>query len=170
MLIDILLFTKGGLVLALGSWLLLAAYNNLIDPQTNVQLLSQMTSMQAIKIDNDFGLGLLRRALKNTHWMSQLLKLIASCQILVALFLMIAGGLVMLVSMQLIDVPVTAALDWATLAVFAFMLIWISFILGGLWFGYWIKMGNVQMVHFTLLIISILTLIYLHLPNMNTQV
>lgn len=37
------------------------------------------------------------------------------------------------------------------------MALWLAFMVGGFWFGYWIKQGPIQQVHTTLLIISILS-------------
>lgn len=41
----------------------------------------------------------------------------------------------------------------------AFVALWLGFILTGLWFSYWVKMGPVQQAHMTLLIISICAVI-----------
>ncbi len=49
----------------------------------------------------------------------------------------------------------------ATLATSAFVGIWLFFMTGGFWFGYWLHMGAFQQVHMTLLIIGIASLIYL---------
>ncbi|CAD0215726.1 hypothetical protein AGRHK599_LOCUS3981 [Rhizobium rhizogenes] len=37
------------------------------------------------------------------------------------------------------------------------MALWLAFMVGGFWFGYWIKQGAIHQVHMTLLIISILS-------------
>jgi hypothetical protein len=43
----------------------------------------------------------------------------------------------------------------ANLALCAFTGLWLIFMLGGFWFGYWIKQGPVQQVHMMLLLIGI---------------
>ncbi|MFV0643302.1 MAG: DUF2165 family protein, partial [Sphingomonadaceae bacterium] len=46
----------------------------------------------------------------------------------------------------------------AVSALTCFMMLWLCFMIGGFWFGYWIKQGAIQQVHMTLLIISVLSI------------
>ncbi|MBO0128956.1 hypothetical protein [Agrobacterium sp. OT33] len=57
-------------------------------------------------------------------------------------------------------VTVQAARETAVRALSGFMALWLAFMVGGFWFGYWIKQGAIHQVHMTLLIISILSIGY----------
>ncbi|MNH13028.1 hypothetical protein D3C79_725870 [compost metagenome] len=48
----------------------------------------------------------------------------------------------------------------AVIALTCFLLLWFSFICGGLWFGYWLKQGAMQSVHMTLILIGLLSLLF----------
>lgn len=49
----------------------------------------------------------------------------------------------------------TSALCCVNQALLLFIFHWGAFLCGGLWFGYWLKQGAIQMVHMTLLVIGI---------------
>jgi len=154
--INTFVIIKSLFLFSMGSWLLLAAINNLVDPQTNITLLNRMMHMDELFQDDELGLGLRSRAFKNARFTSSLLVLIALFQCFVS-FLLIAVGIIFFsiaIGHDLMSVGL--ATDLANIAVLLFSLMWFSFLIGGLWFGYWIKMGAVQIVHFTLLIISLL--------------
>jgi hypothetical protein len=47
----------------------------------------------------------------------------------------------------------------------AFLGLWLFFLCGGLWFGYWMKMGPVQQVHLTLMVIALLAVLVVNAPE-----
>ncbi len=150
-------------VLSAGIWLLLAAFNNLTDPGTNVRLLVRMMTMEDIRRDNDLGLGLLQRAISDTKFIPAFLKAIAYVQIVIAASLILSSlGLVASV-MEVVWISRLDILMITNLSIFSFFTLWAFFLIGGLWFGYWIKMGIVQNVHFVLILYSILLMIVVNL-------
>ncbi|WP_236985964.1 DUF2165 family protein [Marinagarivorans cellulosilyticus] len=162
---DAFLLSKAMIVGGLGSWLMMAAYNNLADPNTNITLLNKMMTLESIVADGDLGLGLVGRTTKFSKKIPLLLKTIAFVQIGIALCLLFSSGMLALSALSLSGISQEASVSVATLSMTLFMGMWWFFIIGGLWFGYWIKMGTVQMVHFTLLIISILVITVLNLSG-----
>lgn len=52
----------------------------------------------------------------------------------------------------------------ANIALSMFAAMWLVFLCGGLWFGYWIKQGPIQGVHFTLLILSVACMMLVNQP------
>lgn len=165
--LDGLLVAKGFFVLSLGSWLLLAAFNNIVDQTTNVTLLNRMLRMEGLLKDHELGLGLRPRLMKSSLLANGLIKCISSVQFLVAFFLIGTGLVFLSLAMGSAVMPEHLATTMATLALLCFASIWAFFLIGGLWFGYWIKMGNIQMTHFTLLILSLLSVILVNLGNGN---
>jgi len=148
----------------LGSWLLLAALNNLMDANTNITLLRRMMRMDAIREDGILGQGLLVRAIRNDACIPLLLRTVALTQLLIATALMLAALAMAAVGLQLGEVDSAWLTDVATLSVSAFLTLWFFFLVGGLWFGYWIKMGSVQIVHFIMLMFGFLLLLLLRIP------
>ncbi len=52
-----------------------------------------------------------------------------------------------------------------TLALTCFLMLWMGFICGGLWFGYWLKQGAIQSVHMTLILITLASLQYVQIKQ-----
>jgi hypothetical protein len=55
------------------------------------------------------------------------------------------------------------ALTVANLGLAVFLAIFLGFLLTGLWFSYWVKMGPVQQGHLTLLLIGLAAVIVVNL-------
>ncbi|WP_111977033.1 DUF2165 family protein [Algibacillus agarilyticus] len=163
--LDALLLAKGIILFGLGTWLLLAAINNFVDPRTNLTLLKKMMTMAAIKHDNDLGVGLLHRAVKNTAFVIWFLKLLATIQLVVAILLLASAFILIGLLLGIESFSFEQSMSLPTFAMTCFMSLWLFFMVGGLWFGYWIKMGMVQIVHLILLVLSLLILILLNLPS-----
>lgn len=148
-------------VAGLAGWLSLAVVNNIRDGGTNVALLGRMMSMTELKTDKELGLGLRSRAIGDrSAFPRAALTAVIIVQLGIALALW-AGAL--LLALALAGGNAAWAIDVASTAVTAFAGLWFAFLIGGLWFGYWIKMPQVQQVHLSLLTISIAALVLLHL-------
>lgn len=148
-------------LLGLSTWMSLAVYNNIVDRQTNVTLLHRMISMELLKTDPDLGNGLAGRAIENRTVAAHMLTAVVSVQILI-IFCMWSGSIAYLLGVfEIAGVTLGAGVALASLGIGSFAALWFFFLCGGLYFGYWIKMPQVQQVHLTLLMISILTLILL---------
>ncbi|GGK43131.1 DUF2165 family protein [Salinarimonas ramus] len=151
-----ILLTKTVLMAGIAAWMSIAVFNNATDPGTNRYLLGLMLEMTLLQDEpNGLGAGLLWRA-----WSSEvappLLWGIVAVQIAIALYLW-RGALTFGAAAFSGDrVALEDARRTCIRALTAFMTLWIFFLCGGLWFGYWMKQGAVQMVHMTLLIMSVL--------------
>lgn len=150
----------------LASWISLIAFNNITDPGTNISLLGQMFTMEAIKSDAVMGNGLEWRALSQ-HLAGPMLVTVIILQVAIAALLWRAAALFArhLLQTEEETIPVRA-IQAANLGLAAFMSLWFFFLCGGLWFGYWMKLGPVQGVHFTLLMVTVLALLLInYLPQ-----
>jgi predicted small integral membrane protein len=148
-------------VSGLAAWLSLAVFNNIRDPGTNIHLLGTMMRMSLIEEDPAVGRGLLRRAVRSQTAPRVLLTAVVLAQVIIcALLWWAAVALLQAVGGD----GQGRAQAIATLAISAFATLWLVFLIGGLWFGYWIKMPQVQQVHLTLLIIAVLVLVLVNLP------
>lgn len=145
---------KGVLLGGTGLWLALIAFNNIADPRTNCGLIHRMFSMDGITPESAMGGGLARRAIKSERLPRVVLTFVVALQIPTAVLLMRAG-------LELVD----AGIGWspasvveresANLALLPFASMWVLFLCGGLWFGYWITLPSVQTVHLLMLIVTI---------------
>ncbi|VFR57278.1 hypothetical protein BRI6_1350 [plant metagenome] len=159
MSISLIAFSRLVILAGLALWLTIAVINNLTDPGTNRTLLGHTLSMGLVSAEEVLGAGLLWRAWP-AHWSHTLLYIIVAVQFMVAGFLWrsvisYAKAFLQQDGQRLLD-----ARGHATLALSLFILLWMFFICGGLWFGYWLKQGPVQMVHMTLILIGIGALIF----------
>lgn len=141
----------------LAAWLTLAVCNNMRDPGTNHHLLGLMIRMDLIKEDPMLGNGLEHRALLAAALPQLLLRIVVAGQILVAGLLWLSAAA--LAAHALADFDRTTTVAVANVALSAFAGLWLVFLCGGLWFGYWINIPQVQQVHFTLLMIAMLAFV-----------
>lgn len=156
---DALVFIKPAVLVFWGLWLALAAFNSRVDPGTNRTLVGNMLTMADLKEGEPLGQGLLLRAIHRPGLAARMLQVIAAVQFAIALGLGVSG-----VNLVLSHDPVHAV-ALASWALAAFGALWCFFLIGGLWFGYWIKTPQVQQVHFTLLLATLLTLLVVRLPS-----
>jgi len=158
-----LVLLKIELILGLGIWLLIAALNNLFDPKTNHHLISGMMKMTAIEKEvQPLGKGLLWRAFKKTNCVYTFLRVIACYQFLCALFLIISVASFCYGTFFHLQ-SVAFDLELINTALVFFNAIWLFFLCGGLWFGYWIKFFPAQTTHFILLLTGITTAILINI-------
>lgn len=147
----------GGLAL----WMSIAVFNNLTDAETNLYNLEIMTSMTLLKQDALLGNGLEWRAL-DRGWGGVFLPGVIIWQILTAAALAWAAQ----VSARGIfgkcdDAKLSLS---GNLALSMFLAMWLTFLCGGLWFGYWMKQGAIQGVHLTLVLLSLAALHIINMP------
>lgn len=141
------------LILAgLAAWMTIAVLNNATDTGTNLFNLRNMISMEALSQDMTLGNGIEWRAWKqvDAKW---LLYPIIVWQVATAAVLWWASVAQMLAARSKLSDEMASS--WARLALSMFAGMWLVFLCGGLWFGYWMKQGPIQQVHFTLLILSV---------------
>lgn len=152
-------FSRALLLAGLATWLMLAAFNNIIDAGTNRVLLGHMLSMDLLKADPSLGVGLAGRAW-SLAWVDVLLDAVIAVQLLIAAALWIAALSFAGAARHADAARLARARGRAIVALSAFLLLWLWFACGGLWFGYWIKQGAVQSVHMTLILIALSALLY----------
>lgn len=138
-------------------WLSVAWFNNLTDRCTNEMLLGTMISMSLLHEDQSLGRGLLWRAWPE-RWKREILSAVLVMQACVIASLWIAAfgwGGAAIGLMPSID-----ARACGEAALCGFIGLWLFFLVGGLWFGYWMKQGHIQQVHFALLQVGLLAAIF----------
>ncbi len=150
-------------MIGLSCYLTIAVINNLVDRGTNRSLLAQMLSMDLLKDDPAFGKGLLNRAIKSQKVSVVVLNITVVVQILISLMLWYSS-IKLLQSFLFQPTLLASAINSCNIALSCFMVLWFFFWCGGLWFGYWMKTGQIQEVHMRLIIISIVELIFLNYP------
>lgn len=150
------------LLTGLAVWLTIAVLNNITDSGTNIIHLNRMLSMRLLADDPLFGNGLEWRAWKTVSAQTVLYAAVV-WQVLTACALWLAA--VRMMGAALSGEMNDAALRSANLALSMFLALWLVFLCGGLWFGYWMKQGPIQGVHLTLVIISLLSLTYVNQPT-----
>ena len=157
-----LLFIKPVLIAGLAFWLSTACFNNIVDRATNRYFLRYMLNITILKEDALLGKGLLARSWKSNKRVSTLLWGIVGLQAAIAISLWSSA---ILLSMTIFDIHyLNLALHMANWSLLGFMIFWLWFLCGGLWFGYWIKMSHVQITHLLLLTIALLSMIVINLP------
>ncbi|EMV8752352.1 DUF2165 family protein [Escherichia coli] len=157
MSIRLVAFSRLVVLLGLAAWLSIAVVNNLTDPGTNRMLLGHTLSMGLMLTEEVLGAGLLWRAWP-AQWAPTILYLVVAAQFVCTTFLWWAA-VSYARAFALKDARVLLeARSRAVLALSLFVLLWMFFICGGLWFGYWLKQGAVQMVHLSLIVIGLCAL------------
>ncbi|GAB3128222.1 hypothetical protein GCM10027160_53570 [Streptomyces calidiresistens] len=149
-------------------WLSLIAINNITDFGTNRALLEQTISMEALKEDPLRANGLEWRAMPESLAVPALIAVIAHQVGTVALmWRAVATGVRVLRrkgGTGLVDF-----LRHTNHSLVAFLGLFIGFLVGGLWFGYWMHLGPVQQVHLTLLIIGALVAVVVNLLPLTAR-
>ncbi|NIE57335.1 MULTISPECIES: DUF2165 family protein [unclassified Burkholderia] len=147
------------LLAGLATWLTIAVFNNITDSGTNRVLLGHMLSMDLLRADPQLGAGLVWRAWPLTC-VTVLLDAVIAAQLTVAGALWSAAVLFAFATWRADTQRFVRARGRAIVALSGFLVLWIWFACGGLWFGYWIKQGAVQSVHMTLILIAMSALLY----------
>lgn len=154
------------IVTGLALWMSIAWFNNLTDQDTNIFHLDNMLSMKLLQ-NTQFAQGLIWRAWPE-GWGALVLKIIIVVQAIVALGLWRAA----ISYLHCLSTSSTSAVIPRRLANYALSLfggLWLFFLCGGLWFGYWMRQGPIQNVHMTLVLITLAALIFINLPDNKTD-
>lgn len=149
------------LLTGLASWMTLAVINNVVDRKTNQTLLHNVMSMPDLKSDCVLGQKLLPRAIDNFIVAKGLLWFVVLLQCVVPALLWLA--VVSQAESYFVPSDALTAMQKSDLALTAFLALWLFFLCGGLWFGYWIKMPVIQLTHFILVVVSLLSIIVIHI-------
>ena len=168
--IRLIAFSRLVIILGLAAWLSIAIFNNLTDPGTNRLLLGHTLSMALVRTEEVLGAGLLWRAWP-AHWSPFVLYAVVTVQLICATSLWrTVFSYAKALSFQDAQ-ELQIARNRGILALSLFVLLWMLFICGGLWFGYWLKQGAIQAVHMTLILIGISALIFVQIqPHFEISV
>ena len=142
---------------AYGMWFTLAVFNNIADFQTNRLLIAKMMSMEEIKSDPYMGNNLQWRALDDMRWSLVVFILVISYQAFIMLQFFTVGFDLFrdLFSGASISPELIVSVSMTFLMT---TVLWFFFLIGGLWFGYWIKMPQLQIAHILLVILTLFCL------------
>jgi len=145
-------------IFSYGTWFILAVFNNLVDFKTNKFLIGKMITMEEIINDPNLGNKLQSRAINGEHWPSIILSCVICYQLITAIKLAFTGFMLinLVISGGSITNEVLLGVNYSLLML---LILWFGFLTGGLWFGYWMKMPQVQLVHLLLVLTTLLCLI-----------
>ncbi|MFQ1019011.1 DUF2165 family protein [Gilliamella sp. CG13] len=143
-------------------WMTIITFNNIIDSGTNTLFIEQMISMSNFNPDSVIGSGLLWKAIPLNYASpiaSFILWFVVIVEIIIDVLMWRAFFKVLKLTIQKkqLDENCIACVN---LALCSFMGIFVLFITGGIWFGYWMHQGQFQLAHLISIIISLLGLIY----------
>ena len=155
---------KAAIAIGLAVWLTIAALNNVIDRMTNRYLLRSMLSMALLTDETTMGVELKTRAIHKKDFEKYLLWVVVLVQIMIALCLWVGGSSFIGYLLHMMT-STHIAMVFSDIGLLGFICLWLFFLCGGLWFGYWIKMPQVQQVHMMLLIIGFLAIIIMNKPD-----
>lgn len=131
-------------------WITIATLNNITDPNTNINNINNTISMRLLK-EASLAEGLIWRAWPSSFaapvfYVICIMQIFISIMMWRAVFYFVRG---------ILNQDFTYAVSCVNQALMAFICLWGSFLCGGLWFGYWIKQGAMQMVHMTLFMLGV---------------
>lgn len=149
-------------VTGLAAWMTVAVLNNITDQGTNLANLETMLTMRLLSEDQVLGNGLEWRAWTAGAAAPPALYCVIAWQLATAAALW--WGAVTHVRAFLGNGETSEAAMAANIGLSMFAAMWLVFLCGGLWFGYWIKQGPIQGVHFTLLILSVACMMLVNQP------
>lgn len=145
-------------LLGLSVWMTLITLNNINDSGTNTLFIKQMLNMSLFDKESGIGTNLLWRSM-NTYWLpSAMLWAVVAYETVIdiAMWRAVVKCLRHLLKNEEINEKTRASIN---IALTIFMGLFLMFICGGMWFGYWMHQGPFQMVHVMGIILSMLGLI-----------
>jgi predicted small integral membrane protein len=149
------------IVAGLAGYLSLFVLNNLTDPRTNSAAIPRMTTMRELKAEPPLGGGVLWRAIDSPAVHRMAYSLVVAVQAIGAILLWWGAGLL---GWAAATGGATIGLTIANFGLLVFVAQFVGFLLVGLWFSYWVKMGPIQQGHLTLLLVGLAAVIVVNLP------
>lgn len=145
------------LALGLSLWLCIAVLNNLQAFRASVGAVGATMAMAPLRQAPAIDIPLLGRALHSPAWHRVALLLVLVLQV-VAAASALSGSYLLVVEADLVQ-----ARPWLNLALSAFLGFTFSMLLGGLWFGYWIRQEGLQLTHLVLVLWALLAFVVFNL-------
>ncbi|WP_174429805.1 DUF2165 family protein [Burkholderia metallica] len=143
---------------AIAGWATIAMLNNVQTHTAATNTVGRTMSMTLLKQDPPIDTPLLRRATTSRALHRAALTILVLLQALTAIAMW--GGVWLLLSTT---PPHAAALPWLDAGATGFSACALVLLLGGLWYGYWIRQEGLQLTHIALVIWSISAYLLFHL-------
>jgi predicted small integral membrane protein len=153
---------KGVVMTGIGLWLLIAVLNNITDMDTNLFFVKQMVTMSTVQSDPILGKGLLWRAVYTPLFPNIIMCIVIFLESIAAI-LLIWSGFRWFKAINDDELLLFKASTLSNVALTIFIFIWMWFLGGDLWFGYWIKRGAFAGVHSVWIMISLLLFIFINI-------
>ena len=143
-------------VAGLAGYLTLFVLNNVTDRRTNFAAIPRMMTMRELKADPPLGSGVVWRAIDSpaVHRAAYVLVIVVQA----------VGAVLLWWAALLLARGAAGGLGMANLGLLVFVALFLGFLLVGLWFSYWVKMGPVQQGHLALLQVGLAAVIVVNLP------
>lgn len=140
-------------------WMSVIVFNNIFDPGTNIYNIENTITLNLLKDDPVLGIGLKWRA-----WPSQyagiLLYLVIAYQLItISLFWISSYRYLSVLRNTLRE---EKAIKTTNITLTLFSIEWFFFLIGGSWFGYWIKQGPITGVHINMLLFTLALFIFIN--------
>lgn len=151
---DVWMTFNSVIIWGFAAWTGVAALNNVVGFKSAAAAISRTMAMTPLNDPPAIVSPLAGRALTAPGWSRAALTVIILVQIAAAAALAIGGA--MLLGMAGAS---TATAGGSTIALVGFTLLtglWLAMMIGGLWFGYWIRQEGLQLTHIALLATTIL--------------
>lgn len=145
------------LALGLSLWLCIAVLNNLQAFRASVGAVGATMAMAPLRQAPAIDIPLIGRALHSPVCHRIALLLVLVLQVVAAVSAL--TGSYLLVG----EADLLLARPWLNLALTAFLGFTFSMLLGGLWFGYWIRQEGLQLTHLVLVLWALLAFIVFNL-------
>ena len=137
-------------------WASIAVVNNIHDFKGSAYAVGGTMGMGLLDEHPSVSTPLKRRRLSNPLWSRLAVALIAGLQLVIAVLLWASGAWFLVAEPEI--AKALATLGFAGLAGLCFM-----FLLGGMWFGYWIRQDVLQLTHIGLLATSLAAIVMMQL-------
>ena len=158
MLESTILLAKAVILALPGAWLVTGAYDNFRHPTANLSSVDRVLRMIDVEAEYpEIWRDYQKRSVSSPRLVRALFYLIAASEALVAAWMLISVGLLIVASFG--GVPTNVAYAMAIGSTAAFTAIWGAFLIGGNWFHYWMPESNPQKTHFFMTLWGLGTLI-----------
>ncbi|WP_278808275.1 DUF2165 family protein [Obesumbacterium proteus] len=146
-------------LLGITLWMTLITINNINDSGTNTLFIKQMLTMSLFDKDSGIGTDLLWRSIDFSWLPATMLWGVVIYEVIIDIVMWktIFKCMSQLKKNNVFDESTRMSIN---ISLTFFMGLFLIFISGGMWFGYWMHQGPFQMVHLTGIILCMLGLIY----------
>jgi predicted small integral membrane protein len=158
-----LLLFKLILTIGLALWMTVVVLNNVIAFRSGVAAVGRMMSMQLFDQEPAIKTPLLARRVESSAWHRLIYTLVLVVDTVVAVLLWYA--VLAFAGALLGTVDAAGAIRRANLALSAFAIMSFLLLLGGAWFAYYIRQDVLQLTHFALIAVVLLSAIVVNLPG-----